>query len=73
MQSKYSRSQLIESKLAWFRCREEGISVSKTCEFFGMSPKTYYKWRKRYKDEGWRGSVSAAVDLSGWLVSRLSL
>lgn len=47
MQSKCSRSQPIESKLAWFGCREEGMPVSKICELFGMSRKTYYKWRKR--------------------------
>jgi len=55
MQSKYSRSQPVESKLAWFRCLEKGMSVSKVCELFGMSRKTYYKWRKRYKEEGVEG------------------
>ena len=55
MQSKYSRSQPIESKLAWFRCREEGMPVSKICELFGVSRKTYYKWCKRYKEEGLEG------------------
>ena len=55
MQSKYSRSQPIESKLAWFRCREEGMSVSKICQLFGMSRKTYYKWRKRYRGQGVEG------------------
>jgi transposase len=55
MQSKYSRSQPLESKLAWFRCREEGMSVWKVCELFGMSRKTYYKWRKRYEEEGVEG------------------
>lgn len=55
MQSKYSRSQPIESKLAWFRCREEGMSVSKICELFGISRKTYYKWRKRYRHKGVQG------------------
>jgi transposase len=55
MHSKYSRSQPIESKLDWFRCREEGMSVSKICELFGMSRKTHYKWLKRYKEEGIEG------------------
>jgi len=55
MQSKYSRSQSIESKVAWFRCRESGMSVSKICELFSMSRKTYYKWRKRYEEEGIEG------------------
>jgi len=47
MRGKYSRSQHIESKLALFRCREEGMSVSKICQLFGMSRTTYYKWPKR--------------------------
>ena len=55
MQSKYNRSQPVESKLAWFRCREEWMSVSKICELSGMSRKTYYKWRKRYGEEGREG------------------
>ena len=52
MQSKRNRSQPIESKLARFRCREEEMSVAKICELSGMSRKTHYKWRKRYKEEG---------------------
>jgi len=31
------------------------MSVSRICELFGMSRKTYYKWRKRYEDEGVEG------------------
>ena len=55
MQMNYSRSQPLESKVAWFRCREEGMTVVKICELFGMSRKTYYKWYKRYKEEGVEG------------------
>ena len=55
MQSKYSRSQPVESKEAWFRCRESGMSVGEICELFGMSRKTYYKWYKRYEEEGIAG------------------
>jgi DNA-directed RNA polymerase specialized sigma24 family protein len=53
MQSKYSRLQPAEGKLAWFLCREEGMSLSQICELFRMSRKTYFRWRKRCEEE-WR-------------------
>jgi transposase-like protein len=57
MQSKYSRSQPLESKVAWYRCRESGMSVGEICELFGMSRNTYYKWYKRYQEEGVAGGL----------------
>ena len=56
----------MESKLAWFRCREEGMTVSKICELFGMSRKTYYKWRKRYKEQGEEGLSERSTRPSLW-------
>jgi len=45
----------MQSKVAWYRCRESGMSVGEICELFGMSRRTYCKWYKSYQEEGIAG------------------
>ena len=52
MYGESSRSQSVESRQAWFRLVDTGFSVTEVCRLFGMSRKTYYKWRGRYEQEG---------------------
>lgn len=42
------REQLIRQRLNWFQKARELRSVTQACVFFGISRKTYYKWRTRY-------------------------
>jgi len=41
----------------WFvqECRREYFTVVELCHFFGVSPKTGYKWLERFRDEGPKG------------------
>jgi len=55
MYGEYSRSQSVESKQAWFRLADTGLSVTEVCRIFDISRKTYYKWRGRYEQEGVQG------------------
>ena len=47
------REQRIRQRLTWFRKAQELRSVTDACVFFGISRKTYYKWRHRYAASGW--------------------
>ncbi|PWB81725.1 MAG: hypothetical protein C3F08_01265 [Candidatus Methylomirabilota bacterium] len=42
------REQVIRQRLNWFRKAQELGSITDACVFFGISRKTYYKWRTRY-------------------------
>jgi transposase InsO family protein len=41
-------SEKANQKLLWFKYYEECKDVTKTCGFFGISRKNFYKWRKRF-------------------------
>ena len=47
------REQRIRQRLNWFRKAQELHSVTDACVFFGISRKTYYKWRHRYAASSW--------------------
>ena len=47
------REQRIRQRLNWFRKAQELGSVTDACVFFGISRKTYYKWRDRYAASSW--------------------
>ena len=43
-------------KLAVLRHVEEvSGSVAATCQYYGISRQVYYKWRRRYEDDGFAG------------------
>lgn len=56
-----STNPVIQSRLAWFREYQSLGNAKRTCERFGISRKTFYKWLKRFKTSG--GNVSSLVDL----------
>lgn len=56
---KYYLERLIRMRLAWMLMYEELKNASLTCRHFGISTKTFYKWRKRYLNSS-RASASLA-------------
>jgi transposase InsO family protein len=59
---KHIRDFAIRARLAWFVQRERFGSVSELCRYFGISRKTYYKWKGRLEEAG--GEVEALADRS---------
>ncbi|MCM8804087.1 MAG: helix-turn-helix domain-containing protein [Candidatus Omnitrophica bacterium] len=52
------KERQVKMRLGWFRHVEEITgNVAKTCRYFGISRKTYYKWYNRYLKEGEKGLV----------------
>ncbi len=56
-----SAAAVAQARLAWFREYQMLGNAKVTCERFGISRKTFYKWLKRYKSSG--GDVNSLVDL----------
>ncbi|MFN4227356.1 MAG: helix-turn-helix domain-containing protein, partial [Candidatus Ratteibacteria bacterium] len=55
------RERQIKMKLGWFRhVKEVTGNVAKTCRYFGISRKTYYKWYNRYLKYGEEGLVDGS-------------
>ncbi len=47
------QDRLIKMRLGWFaHTKQVTGKVAKTCRYFGISRKTYYKWYGRYKENG---------------------
>ncbi|MCF6148621.1 MAG: helix-turn-helix domain containing protein [Candidatus Kuenenia sp.] len=43
-------SEEVKRRQAWFEYYEEcGRNARKTCKYFGISPDTFYRWKKRYR------------------------
>ena len=55
-------NELLTPRLAWMLHVKESGSISKTCETFSISRKTFYKWLKRYKQSN--GDSRSLVDQS---------
>lgn len=49
---KYYLERLIRMRLAWMLMYEKIGNAYLTCRHFGISTKTFYKWRKRYMSSG---------------------
>ena len=49
---KYEEQRLVRLRLSWILYHEQGNSVVHTCQHFGISRKTFYKWYKRYQTSG---------------------
>ena len=43
-------NELLTPRLAWMLHAKESGSISRTCETFSISRKTFYKWRRRYQE-----------------------
>lgn len=43
---------IIKQRLAWIKMHERGAAVSEVCNHYGISRKTFYKWRRRYQEWG---------------------
>ncbi|MDI6778681.1 MAG: helix-turn-helix domain-containing protein [Bacteroidota bacterium] len=56
------RTVLIHPRLAWIIYYKEVHSVTKVCERFGISRKTFYKWWNKYTKSG--GDSSSLLDSS---------
>ena len=52
MPHQYSPQQMVWKRLRLFRRARECRNVSQACREFGVSRKTYYKWRKRWEEAG---------------------
>lgn len=52
----------LHPRLAWMMCYQETKNVQAVCRKFGISRKTFYKWLKRYQQDG--GDTKALVDRS---------
>jgi len=46
-------------KLKVLKYVEERGNVSKACRYFGISRESYYKWKKRYKEQGEEGLINS--------------
>jgi len=58
----YNPQQMVWKRLRLFRRARECRNVSQACREFGVSRKTYYKWRKRLEEAG--GDPQALRDRS---------
>ena len=45
----------VKLRLKWIQNYQKTKNISKTCRYFGISRTTFYKWYKRYKEEGIEG------------------
>ncbi len=52
---KYIIERRARVRLAWFKRCEEIENISQVCREFGVSRKTFYKWRPYYTREGLPG------------------
>lgn len=51
--TKHEQARLVRWRLKILRHAEEVTqNVSQTCRYFGISRKTFYKWKKRYEELG---------------------
>ncbi len=49
---KYARfSRAAKQRLKWFDYYRRSKNASQTCRYFGIAPKTFYKWKKRYNPD----------------------
>ncbi|NIR00360.1 MAG: IS481 family transposase [Gemmatimonadales bacterium] len=62
MPPQYNPQQMVWKRLRLFRRARQCRNVSQACREFGVSRKTYYKWRKRLKEAG--GDTRALRDRS---------
>jgi len=60
MVPKHIREFAIRARMAWFAQRGRFASVAELCQYFGISRKTYYKWKRRLEEAG--GDCSALAD-----------
>ncbi|MFH1608557.1 MAG: helix-turn-helix domain-containing protein [Patescibacteria group bacterium] len=44
----FSFSKNVKVRAQWFDYFKQTQNVSQTCKHFGISRKTFYKWKKRY-------------------------
>lgn len=51
----YSPSRQTKQKLFWIEHYKKHRNGRLTCRYFGIPPKTFYKWLKRYEAKGARG------------------
>lgn len=52
--------QIIRQRYNWFKEAERHKSVSLACKTFGISRKTFYKWRQRFRQA--RGDPNSLLD-----------
>ena len=45
----------VKKRLKWFEYYKKTNNARKTCRYFGVSPTTFYKWKKRYEKYGIEG------------------
>ncbi len=43
---------VIKQRLAWIKMHERGVPVTRVCQHYGISRKTFYKWLQRYQEGG---------------------
>ena len=59
--SKNEQTRLVAWRLRVLRCAAEWPrSVARTCRHFGLSRKTFYKWKQRYARHGDAGLIDRA-------------
>lgn len=56
----YSPSKDAKQRLAWVEHYKKHGNGRLTCRYFGISPKTFYKWLNRYEQKGIRGLESVS-------------
>jgi len=61
-EQKEATGNSLHPRLAWMMCYEETKSAQAVCRKFGISRKTFYKWLKRYRENG--GKTSSLTDRS---------
>jgi transposase InsO family protein len=52
MQKYYSLVYGHKARLQWMKMYEEVGNITAVCKYFGISRKTFYKWKNRYKESG---------------------
>ena len=57
----YQPGKEAKQRLSWIEHYQKQGNGRLTCRYFGIPPKTFYKWLKRYQDKGTRGLESVST------------
>ena len=56
------QQRLVNHRLAVIRHAEEVTgNVAKTCRYYGISRQTFYKWLRRYEEQGPEGFTRSVI------------
>lgn len=66
-------SKLVKQRLAWMDYYKKDGNARRTCRYFGIAPKTFYKWLERYESQGLRGLEDVSRKPKTFRVSKVPM